>query len=312
MKVNTLRMASALAAVVLIPSLARCDNLYVSNYSNNGGVTTIAPGGSSSSFYAPLNDPLGVAFDSSGNLYVALQNSDAIDKITPTGNLTTYATGLTGPVSGLAFNNSGDLFAAIEGSPALDNSGIDEITPNGNVSLFATGFGNALSLAFDSKGTLYVADFGADSVDKVSNNGAVTPFATGLDSPDGLAVDRAGNVYFSTETLNSNTSKIISRISPSGSVTTFATITPSTLVGLEGLAFDNEGNLYAANIFGSIYSITPGGSVNTYASGLNDPVYIADPSFSPFVTPLPGAAGMAALGMAAIYLLGVRAKARAS
>ncbi len=57
--------------------------------------------------------PDGLAFDSSGNLYIANYFSSTIIKVTPAGAASTFITGnpITGP-KGLAFDSSGNLFVA--------------------------------------------------------------------------------------------------------------------------------------------------------------------------------------------------------
>jgi DNA-binding beta-propeller fold protein YncE len=44
-----------------------------------------------------LGGPLGLAFDSSGDLYVAAFNNGTIEKLDSSGNRSTFASGLNGP-----------------------------------------------------------------------------------------------------------------------------------------------------------------------------------------------------------------------
>src|SRR4029453_1719037 len=76
--------------------------------------------------------PVGLAFDSSGNLFVSIETftepgADSIVYFTPSGARITFATGLTFP-RGLAFDGSGYLFVA-ESNPA----------PDGDILKFAPG-----------------------------------------------------------------------------------------------------------------------------------------------------------------------------
>jgi DNA-binding beta-propeller fold protein YncE len=49
----------------------------------------------------------------------------------------------------------------------------------------------------------------------------------------------------------------------------------SGLFGPNGLAFDSAGNLYVANLNGTIDKITPEGRMSLFASGLNAPAGLA-------------------------------------
>jgi YVTN family beta-propeller protein len=120
-------------------------DLYVSN-SGDGTISKIDPSGVATIFATGLNTPRGVAFDASGNLYVANSiSSGIISKIDTLGNVTTFATGLSNP-NGLVFDNSGTLYVANGG-----NNTISKIDSGGNVSSFATGLGGGpRGLAFDS------------------------------------------------------------------------------------------------------------------------------------------------------------------
>ena len=92
--------------------------------------------------------PVGLAFDSSGNLFVSTEGdpgSDTILKFTPTGAESSFATGLTQP-RGLAFDAAGNLFVAE--TLAAPNGDILKFTPDGTGSVFATGIDRPEFLAF--------------------------------------------------------------------------------------------------------------------------------------------------------------------
>ncbi len=170
----------------------------------------------------------GIAFDASGNLYVA-QNifSGAIFKVTPNGTVSTFAT-ITG-ATGLAFDAHGNLFVT-------DNTGnIWKVTPNGTVSPFVSGLANfagaIVGPAFGPNGNLYIAEEPFGEIVEISPNGTVTPFVTGLTfDSDGssLAFDAAGDLFASDGGIGNS----ILEITPNGTVSTFA-----TGVGNIGIAF---------------------------------------------------------------------------
>jgi sugar lactone lactonase YvrE len=125
-------------------------NVYVADSGNNmirkiasgGIVTTLAGSGAPGSTNglgsnASFNVPMGVAIDSSGNVYVADASNNMIRKVTASGNVTTLAgTGLQGSTNGsgsnatffdphgVAVNSSGDIYVA-----DTSNNLIREIIP---------------------------------------------------------------------------------------------------------------------------------------------------------------------------------------
>src|SRR5207248_1857198 len=147
-----------------------------------------------------INNPAGLAFDASANLFVAELNTGTIYKFTRTGTKTTFATGLNGP-GGLAFDAAGNLF---EG----DSSGgtITKITPAGTKSTFASGLNGPGGLAFDSSGNLFEPDQFSGSIYKFTPAGTKTAFASGLNSPAGLAVQpgQLTNISTRLEVLTGN------------------------------------------------------------------------------------------------------------
>ncbi|HVM61502.1 MAG TPA: hypothetical protein VMV72_11620, partial [Verrucomicrobiae bacterium] len=180
------------------PFQAHAQTVYVPTFNLNsilqinsaGSVTTFTTASSG------LNYPGGLAFDNSGNLFVANSGggngNSTIQEFTPNGVGTVFATaGLSYPVA-LAFDSGGNLFVANDG-----NNTIEEYTSNGSGTVFATaasGLDYPGDLAFDSSGNLYVPNYN-NTILKFGANGSVSVFATsGLDNPGGLAWS-GGNLY---------------------------------------------------------------------------------------------------------------------
>jgi len=94
---------------------------------------------------------VGLAFDSSGNLFVSIETltdpgADSIVYFSPTGVKSTFATGLTFP-RGLAFDSAGNLFVAE--ANAIPDGDILKFPPGGgSPTVFASGFGRPEFLTF--------------------------------------------------------------------------------------------------------------------------------------------------------------------
>jgi len=135
--------------------LASSGNLFVANFDNgsNGTIFEIDPGGNVTPFVTGLESPVGLAIDSSDNLYVSSFNSGTISKITPQGNLSLFASGFDEPRS-LAMDGNNDLFVANYG-----NGTISKITPLGSVSVYANEkTKNPQGITLDSQGNVYVSN----------------------------------------------------------------------------------------------------------------------------------------------------------
>jgi len=257
-----------LLSFLLLTHSACADNIYVSvgvilKFDSNGNESTFANSG--------LDIPEGLAFDGSGNLYVANAGNNTIEEFNATGSGSVFAaasSGLSFPVS-VAFDASGNLFVANAG-----NSTIEEFGTNGTGTTFASaasGLDIPEGLAFDSSGNLYVANYN-DTILKFSSTGSGTVFtASNLNNPMGLAFDSSGNLYVANAGNNT-----IEKFNPSGSGTLFSNT--NVLFEPEGLAFDNSGNLYVANrrSTGSILEFNQEGDMSVFASGFGDPTYLLD------------------------------------
>ncbi|HUO10249.1 MAG TPA: hypothetical protein VM008_18225 [Phycisphaerae bacterium] len=284
------------AVVALICAGARADILYVSNY-NNQTIDKVMPDGSVSVFVADpgdlsvLCDPEGLAFDGSGNLYVSNPVIGTIEKITPQGVASTYASGLYQPTA-IASDKAGNLYVANGG-----RNTIEKISPSGSITTVTQvqqGYPYG-GLAVDSAGNLYAQmDYQSqECIRKITPGGSISTFTQtyGIDDGGGLAFDPAGNLYFADTQYN-----LIQEFTPSGVGSVFAN---TGLSRPTGLAFDSSGYLYVSNAYNdsvgnTIVRFSPDGSSSVFASGLSEPMYLA------VSAPEPGYSAM--LGIGAIIL----------
>src|SRR6266850_4994544 len=87
--------------------------------------------------------------------------------------------------------------------------------------------------------TIYVSDFGSNTVIKFDSTGQSTVFASGLNLPTAMAFDGSGYLYVANAGDNT-----ILKFDPCGNGSVFAS---SGLSSPFGLAFDIQGNLYVLN-----------------------------------------------------------------
>ena len=132
-----------------------------------------------------------MAFDNSGNLYVALNSFNAVAKFSPSGTLLPFvASGLNGP-AGLAFDSHGNLFVA-----NANNNTIEKVDANGVGTPFViTGLNFPQGLAVDSSDNLYVANSLNHEIDKFDANGTPSVFAQTGVTVSGLAFGSHGDLY---------------------------------------------------------------------------------------------------------------------
>ena len=272
--------APALSVSLNLPSGAASDgkgNVYVSlrgahqvvRIDGTGTLTLVAGTGAQGSqgpsgdggpaTAATLAIPLALAFDTSGNLYIADAGSNRIRMVDTSGIIHTFA-------------GNGNNAHTGDGGPATSAS---LNTPS--------------ALAFDPGGNLVIADTGNHEIRRVSPQGIITKVAgTGnpaydgdngtvataaFSSPSGVAVDHLGTIYVA-DTGNQR----IRLISPSGITSVFA---GNGVKGAFGdgrqaataevnnpgtLLFDTAGYLYIADIGNDrVRRISPTGVITNFA-----------------------------------------------
>ena len=130
----------------------------------------------------------GMAFDSSGNLYVANYNSNNIDKFNSGGGGSVFASsGLNGPI-GLVFDSNTNLYVSNWGTTT-----INKFNSTGSGSIFVNSgppFGSLdgpMGLAYNN-GNIYVANYENNTIEVINSNGVGTVFASNLGLPIGTTV----------------------------------------------------------------------------------------------------------------------------
>jgi len=241
--------------------------------------------------------PTGVAFDSAGNLYVANYYGNAIEKFTPGGVGSVFAsTGLDGPEA-LAFDSAGNLYVA-----NYYSSTIEKFNPGGVGSSFASGLSGPIGLAFDSAGNLYVSNYYSNAIEKFTPGGIGSTFFTtsGPNGNYGLAFDAMGNLY-----VGNFYNSLIEKITPGGVGSVFAT---TGAYDAGALAFDAAGNLFVAGATvvspnSLIEEFTPSGIGSVFVTN-------APASFLAFAPSAVLEPSSVVLGSLALVSLGVFACAR--
>lgn len=133
------------------------------------------------SVYSGFHSPTSLAFDASGNLYVADAGNYAIRKITPARVVTTVAGGpnqtdVVGTPAGIAVDSQGNFFISDQSGRVLELTKDNVLYPlagTAGVNSFANGSGTAAQfnspqgLTVDASGIIYVADYNNNCIRKL-------------------------------------------------------------------------------------------------------------------------------------------------
>jgi len=225
-------------------------NLYIADSLNNrirmvsgtsGQITTVAgsanpgsTGDGGAATAATLNNPVSVALDATGNLYIADSNNDKIRMVAIGGTIGTFAgtgtagfsgdggTGIAaqlGLPDGVAVDASGNVYIAdsannriraVSGGAIRTFAGANREQGDGGPATSAV-LNFPARVARDAAGNIYFSDKGNNRVRKITAAGTISTIAgtgsgvasgdggpapsAGVPSPTGVAVDSAGDVF---------------------------------------------------------------------------------------------------------------------
>lgn len=144
------------------------------------------------------------------------------------------------PVDSPIFDAEGNLLVAFSGkrgeTPPVS---VFKISPDGETKPYLFNIPNATSMAFDSKGDLFVSSRFEGTIYKATPKADISVFAKDLGTPTGVAFNRDGFLF-----VGDRGGRIL-KISPEGETSVFAEV-PESMVAFH-LAFDLDGNLLLSN-----------------------------------------------------------------
>ena len=196
-------------------------------------------------FSGDITNPTGIAFDSTGQMFVSSRMDGVVYRITPFKEATPFARNL-GVATGIAFDQADNMYVGDRSGTIYKVNGIGEETAWAQLEPSVS----AYHLAFGPDEDLYVTGptVGSfDSVWRVDADGEVSLFYRGLGRPQGLAFDGLGNLCVAASLRGR---RGIVRISPNG-LDAEMFVAGNNLVGL---AFSITGDLAVAST-DSIYSL---------------------------------------------------------
>jgi uncharacterized repeat protein (TIGR03803 family) len=209
--------------------IADYENNRIRKVGTNGIITTVAGNGTNAYFgdggaatNAELYYPLGVALDTSGNLFIADRQNNRIRKVGTNGIITT-----------VAGNGTNAYFG--DGSAATNAE-----------------LNDPWGVTVDASGNLFIVDWGNSVIRKVDTNGIITTVAgngTGgysgdggvatsaeLSNPSAVSVDAFGNLFIA-DSENSR----VRKVGTNGIITTVAGVGSSDFYGVYGAGYSGDG-----------------------------------------------------------------------
>ena len=241
-------------------------------------------------------NPMGVAVDGSGNVYVGDETNGEVKEIVAVNGvipaspaINILGNGFSYP-HGVAVDSAGNVYVA-----DLHNNAVKEILAvNGSIPASPTirtlgsGFSNPWGVAVDNIGNVYVAEPYSNTIAEiVAVNGSIPlsptirTLGSGFNFPSGVAVDGSGNVYVA----DSENGAVKEMLAVNGSIPASPTILKlgSGYVYPSAVAVDGYGNVYVADYYNNTVkeilavngSIPPSPTIKTLVSGLNAPESVA-------------------------------------
>lgn len=239
----------------------------ISTIAGNGAAAYAGDGAQATA--AKLNNPTGVTFDASNNLYIADYINNRIRKINAAGVITTVVGNGTAGYSG------------------------------DNIQATAAELTKPFATVFDIAGNMYISDMYNHRIRKVNSSGVITTVAGNgsptyggdggqataakIYCPEGMAFDAAGNLYFADQfnhrVRKINTVGIITTVAGTGNAGYSGDniqATASELYFPSGVTFDATGNLYICDYRNNRIRMVNSSGIITTIAGNGTQAYSGD------------------------------------
>ena len=193
------------------------------------------------------SEPTAIVAGPDGNLWFTDLGTSEVGKVTPTGQVTAYSTGLTPNSSpeGITTGPDGNLWFVETAA-----SKIGMITPSGQITEFSQGLSSGaepVGITSGPDGNLWFTEFGTNKIGMINpSTDVITEYSTGISKnaePDEITLGPDGNLWFTEQGTAS-----IGKIDPtSGVVTEYSHgITTSTAHPAfpTGITAGSDGNIW--------------------------------------------------------------------
>lgn len=219
----------------------------------------------------PNAAPWDITVGPDGNLWFTEEEANKIGRITPSGVITEFSSGITPNAApmGIASGPDGNLWFT---EPGVNRIG--RITPAGVITEFSvvnTNIAGALSyITAGPDGNLWFTDAN-DRIGRITPSGVITEFSSGITpgaSPLDIATGPDGNLWFTENRANK-----IGRITPNGVITEFTAGT--TAYGSPyGITTGPDGNLWFTELYvfeprSAVVRMTPVGVTTEFTADTN-------------------------------------------
>ncbi len=208
--------------------------------------------------YSGFNSPVGMGFDSKGNLYIAEWGAGIVTRISTSGKRNIFAEGLNAP-SGLAIDADDNIYVA-----SYSDDIVYKFTHTGRRSLFVKELATPVGLSFAKDGNLLIANRATNEILSVSSDGKTKIVVSNLKTPVGVVQTSDGSYFVS------NINGGISFKPPGGKV---RTINSDFSRPGAGIVINNAGEVFVVDYGGTtVKQILPNGKQKVVANGLSSPV----------------------------------------
>jgi len=231
---------------------------------------------------ASFDDPVAVAVDPSGTLYVADSANARIRKISTNGLVSTFAdfsSGYPCHPTGVSVDGLGNVWIVDPIGDGFDGGCLGKLAPDGQTldphiqwppgSRSSTVWDDAIGIAADQAGNLYATTY-LSGVVRFDANGTGTILTNEITpNAPAIAADGRGNAYvvFRDRIVKVTAEGAVITLAGSGSLgSADGAGTAASFNAPTGIAVDGAGFIYVADTFNNkIRRVTPGGVVETLA-----------------------------------------------
>ncbi|HOO57208.1 MAG TPA: SMP-30/gluconolactonase/LRE family protein [bacterium] len=210
-----------------------------------------------------LSESEGIALCPDGKLFTIDGVKGDIVEVVDDTTLKTIAGGFDG-AAGLACGHDGTLYAA-----GYDSGSVLMISADGKTKkVIASGFKTPNGIIAAADGTVYMSDSTSGMVYGISPDGTVEKLLSGINFANGLSLSPDGKLLYIAQTTPHKVIVTLLSGKNRGKKKTYA----SKLQMVDGITFDDDGNLYACLFSsGEIAKVDREGTITIIASGLYTP-----------------------------------------